>query len=528
MTEEELSVLVTPADAGQRLDVFWQACLEDDGVARARIQDWIRHGRARINGRVCSKAATKIMPGQTLTLTPEYSPSSVVPVAGPLDVLYADDAIAVVNKEAGLTVHPAPSVNEVTLVHRAAHSFPELLAQQGERPGIVHRLDRDTSGLIVLALSEAARLALTNAFARRDVYKEYLALVSGAPAERGEINLAMGRHPTIKTRMAVVQSGGRPAETCYRLIWTAPDESAALLRVRIKTGRTHQIRVHLAAIGHPLLGDEVYADNATRDRAPRQMLHAWQLRLAHPWSGEELAWVCPPPEDFCRVLTGLWERPVCIGLTGSAGSGKSMARQAVGELGVPVFCADQVVAEAYAPGAPGSQILDHHFGRRFSLPQGGVDKDALARAMAESPSLRREVERLIHPLVRKALQDFRQAHPQGVVLAEIPLLCEAGLLDDVDLIAVVYCAESVRHQRLQDRGWSRERIAEVDSWQWPQPKKLAVAHLVLDNSGDLAQGQERARSLVRLVQTMMAKRVRRGMELLQQMFAHPDPSDLTD
>lgn len=526
MNTEEWMEKVTAVDGGQRLDTFWQGLLDGEGVARSRIQVWIKEGRATINGQVCTKPSVKILPGQTLTLAPDFPTSTLVPVAASLDVLYADESIAVINKEPGLTVHPAPSVTEATLVHQAAWHFPALLEQPGERPGIVHRLDKDTSGLIVLALSETARLNLTRAFAGRAVYKEYLAVVSGVPPAEGIVTLPLGRHPTVKTRMAVVESGGRPAETRYRLLWTSSDQSASLLRVRIMTGRTHQIRVHLAAIGHPLLGDEVYADRNTALRAPRQMLHAWQLRLEHPDSGEELAWVCPPPEDFCRALTSLWEQPLCIGLTGSAGSGKSMVLHAIQDLGVPVFSADQAVARAYLPGAAGCQILEHHFGQRFSLPQGGVDKAVLGQAMALSPSLRREVERLIHPLVRHELAAFRCQHPTGVVLAEIPLLCESGLHGDVDLIALVYCSDEVRHQRLRDRGWDSERIATVDSWQWPHAKKLGMAHLVLDNSGTLLQGQQRARAMIRQVRAMAEKRVRCGMEHLRHIFAHPDSDEM--
>jgi len=509
-------------DVGQRLDVFWQACLEEEGVARSRIQGWIKDGRARIGGRVCTKAATKLTPGQTLTLAPDYPDSTIVPHDGPLDVVFADEHLAVIDKSAALTVHPAPSVNEPTLVHRVAHHFPALLDQSGERPGVVHRLDKDTSGLIVMALSEPARLELTRAFASREVYKEYLALVSGVPDSGGVVNLPLGRHPSIKTRMAVAERGGRAAETRYQLVWSAPDKSASLLRVRIMTGRTHQIRVHLASLGHPILGDAVYADRQTAACAPRQMLHAWQLRFEHPRTGEPLDFQAPPPEDFLEVLDGLCRERACIGLTGVVGSGKSTVRVAAEEMGVPVFSADQVVAGSYAPGAEGCAILEHHFGARFTLPGGGVDKDLLFGAMMESESLRREVERLIHPLVRNALHDFRARHHEGLTLAEIPLLCEAGLAGEVELLAVVFCPDRLRHARLQARGWSPERMALVDSWQLPQAEKVAMAHLVVDNSGSLDQLHSRARALIGVARAMLNERARRRMDELHDFFEHPD------
>lgn len=525
---QEYEEKVGIADAGQRLDVFWQLCLDEEGVARSRIQAWIKDGRARIGGRVCTKAATKLMPGQTLTLVPDCPDSTILPHDGPLDVVFADDHLAVINKSAGLTVHPAPSVTEPTLVHRVAHHFPALLGQPGERPGVVHRLDKDTTGLIVMALDEPARLDLTRAFASREVYKEYLALVSGVPESSGVVHHSLGRHPTIKTRMAVVERGGRTAETRFGLVWSAPDKSASLLRVRIMTGRTHQIRVHLASLGHPILGDGVYADRLTAMRAPRQMLHAWQLRFEHPRTGELLEFTAPPPHDFLEVLDGLCRERACIGLTGAVGSGKSTVRSVAEEAGVPVFCADRVVAESYAPGGEGCAILEHHFGARFTQAGGGVDKELLFEAMQESQSLRREVERLVHPLVRHALHAFRAGHDEAVTLAEIPLLCEAGLAREIDLVAVVFCPDRLRHARLRERGWSPERIALVDSWQMPQGEKVAMAHLVVDNSGSLRQLRSRARALLDVVRAMLDDRANRHMDELRDFFENPDTMEETN
>jgi 23S rRNA pseudouridine1911/1915/1917 synthase len=392
---------------------------------------------------------------------------------------------------------------------------------------VVHRLDKDTSGIMVLALSEGARLNLTQAFASRAVHKEYLALVAGVPPAEGAVDLPLGRHPVIKTRMAAVERGGRPAETRYRVLWSARDAGASLLRVRILTGRTHQIRVHMAELGHPLLGDTVYADKTTAGRAPRQMLHAWSLRFEHPGTGEAMAFTAPPPADFLDVLDGLVRERVCIGLTGAPGCGKSTVRAAVEESGVPVFCADRFVAEAYAPGGQGCAVLEHNFGRRFSAPDGGVDKNGLRLAM-EDPSTRREVERLVHPLVRQGLHDFRKSHDDPVTLAEIPLLCEAGLTGDTDLTAVVFCPDSLRRERLRGRGWDDSRIAEVDSWQWPQDRKVRAADLLVDNSGSLDDLRGRARSLVSVVRGLLDSRTARTMEGLRRIFDNPDINDQTD
>ncbi len=518
---KEIKATVDVQNGGMRLDAFWQGILESEGVARTRVQSWIRAGRAQVDGRECRKPSLKLVPGQRLSLEPEEILSGLEPVSGDLDVVFADEHMLVINKTANLIVHPAPSVDEPTLVHHLAHAFPTLLAQGGERPGVVHRLDKDTTGLICVALSDPARLALTRAFSNRDVYKEYLALVSGVPPEQGRISLPLGRHPSIKTRMAVV-SGGRPAETEYRLVWTAPDKSASLVRVLLHTGRTHQIRVHLTAIGHPLLGDSVYADPVTAARAPRQMLHAWQLRLSHPVSGQDLAFHIPPPDDFLERLRGLCRVPLRVGLTGVTGSGKSTVRRVLEEEGVPVFCADQAVARSYEPGGDGWKILRHYFGSRFVPDEGqGVDKAALYAAMRDSDSLRREIEGLIHPVVRQALHAFQKAQAGAVSVAEIPLLCEAGLTGDVDLLAVVFCPREQRETRLAGRGWSAERVASVDSWQWRQTRKLREAQLVVDNSGSLDDLTRRACGLARVLRDLEAHRAQRHLTSLTSFLTEP-------
>jgi len=188
---------------------------------------------------------------------------------------------------------------------------------------------------------------------------------------------------------------------------------------------------------------------------------------------------------------------------------------------VPVFSADLVVAESYVPGGVGAAILNHHFASRFNRPDGGVDKDLLQMAMAESASLRREVERLIHPLVRQALQDFRAGHVEPVVLAEIPLLFEVGLREEVDLAAAVYCPDAKRHERLMFRGWDQARIARVDSWQWPQERKMRAAHLVVDNSGTLDDLKRRSLGLICVVRARIARRRQQALSGLQSLFENP-------
>jgi 23S rRNA pseudouridine1911/1915/1917 synthase len=236
----------------------------------------------------------------------------------------------------------------------------------------------------------------------------------------------------------------------------------------------------------------------------------------------------PPPDDFLQVLRELCRERACIGLTGAVGSGKSTVRAVAEKMGVPVFCSDRVVAEAYAKGGEGCAILEHHFGARFTHPDGGVDKDLLRRALAESDSLRREVERLVHPLVRHALHAFRAAHDEDVTLAEIPLLCEAGLAAEIDLLAVVYCPDRLRHARLQGRGWSSERIAMVDSWQWPQDRKVGMAQFVVDNSGSLEELHSRSRALIQVVHEMLRGHAERCIDDLCAIFENPDTMEEAD
>lgn len=504
--------LRAPASAaGQRLDSFWYDWLDHE-IARTAIQNWIRAGLASINGQVCRKPSTRLIPGQRITLNAQSIPSALVPWPGPLSLVFADQYLAVINKQAGLTVHPAPSVTEPTLLHFAAHAFPALTQMAGERPGIVHRLDKDTTGLILVALHEPTRLALTQAFAEREIDKQYLALVAGEPPASGCIELPIGRHPSIKTRMAVVHAGGRPARTEYVRLWTAPDHSASLMLVRIHTGRTHQIRVHMTALGHPLLGDAVYADARTAARAVRQMLHAWRLCIQHPHTRQPLVFLAPVPQDFLDQIRLLCQAPLRVGLTGATGSGKSTVRRMLEQEGLATLSADDVVAATYEPGQDGWQILRHYFGTTFvPADTAPVDKAALYQAMRSSESLRREIERLIHPVVRQAVQLFHQAHAPHISVAEIPLLCEAGLQTDHDVVVTVFCPDELRHARLRTRGWDAERIAQVDSWQWEQAAKVRTAQLVVNNSGSAAELQHQVQALARVVRNIQRCRQERHL-----------------
>jgi 23S rRNA pseudouridine1911/1915/1917 synthase len=304
--------------ADQRLDRWLASVLPE--LSRSRIKALIEAGEASRDGTVTRDPSEPVRPGATYRLgLPPPAPATPAAQAIPLTVLYEDAALIVIDKPAGLVVHPAPGNPEGTLVNALlAHCGASLAGIGGEaRPGIVHRLDKDTSGVMVVAKTEQAHHVLSAAFARRDLERAYLALVWGVPAtSEGRIEAPIGRHPVDRKRMAVVPKG-KPAATRWRLLRTF-GTAAALLECRLETGRTHQIRVHLAHIGHPLVGDPAYLrrlpaasrglEPGLRARLtgfPRQALHAATLGFAHPVTGAALRFDSPLPPDLAALLERL-------------------------------------------------------------------------------------------------------------------------------------------------------------------------------------------------------------------------------
>jgi len=313
--------LATQAQAGQRVDRFLAE--EIGGLSRSRVKSLIEERRVRRDGHEVTQPAEPVRAHATYTLDyPAAAPS--VPQAQniPLPILFEDRDLLVLDKPAGLVVHPAPGNEDGTLVNALlAHCGESLTGIGGERrPGIVHRLDKDTSGVMVVAKSELASAALTQAFAARDIDRFYLALCWGLPnPATGEIEGAIGRDPRDRKRMAVRpdSSHGKEALTRYRTL-AHHNVAASLLECRLATGRTHQIRVHLAHRGHPIVGDPVYlkrlpaaargldpANRALLLDFPRQALHAARLGFRHPRSGEGLSFTTPPPPDMQDLLDRL-------------------------------------------------------------------------------------------------------------------------------------------------------------------------------------------------------------------------------
>lgn len=308
MTEREIELAVPPGAPPGRADKIFAAAFED--VSRARLQRAFDAGRVTFDGEVVGKRFQVDRPG-LLRAVLEEAPAEAAPrpVELPLEIVYEDEALIVVNKAAGMVTHPGSGTGEDTLVHALLHHCRGELSTVGapDRPGIVHRLDKETSGLILVARTDLAHHRLAAAFSERQTDKRYTALVLGHPRPAaGSIREPIGRHPVVRTRMAV-QRGGRSAHTDYRV--EAPcGPGACRVTCTIHTGRTHQIRVHLSHLGHPLLGDTTYGFKAARlpgVTVPRVMLHATELALRHPLSGEMVRFQAPPPADFEELASAL-------------------------------------------------------------------------------------------------------------------------------------------------------------------------------------------------------------------------------
>jgi 23S rRNA pseudouridine1911/1915/1917 synthase len=299
-----ISFTVTEDEAGQRLDHFLAAKMP--GHSRSRIQAWIGEGRVLAGG-APRKPSWKVRPGERIDVEPaEPPPLRAFPEEIPLEVLYEDDAVAAIHKPAGMVVHAGAGRFSGTLVNALLHRYGALSESGGAlRPGIVHRLDKGTSGVILVARTEAAHRSLAQQFAARTVEKVYLALAEGRVApEAGVIDKPIERDPVRRTRMTARTGRGRAALTEYRVVERFA--RFTLLEVRIRTGRTHQIRVHLASIGHPVAGDTLYGAAARpAGMAPlgRPWLHAWRISFVSPASGRRVTVEAPLPEDLLR-----WKR----------------------------------------------------------------------------------------------------------------------------------------------------------------------------------------------------------------------------
>jgi 23S rRNA pseudouridine1911/1915/1917 synthase len=294
-----IEFVVSPNDARLRLDQFLAKELPE--YSRSRLQQLIRSGFVRLNKQT-TRPRQIVRGGDKIHLIePPLEKIEMRPEPIPLDVLFEDDDLIVINKPADLTVHPGAGQREHTLVNALLSHCTTLSGIGGkERPGIVHRLDKETSGCLVVAKNDIAHRELSKQFAARTVEKIYLALVAGKLRKpTGVIEENIGRHPVQRKRMSVSSKRGRAAKTEYRVIRSS--DQASLVECRLHSGRTHQIRVHLHHLGHPVLGDKIYAPRFTKN-FPRQMLHAWKLGFRHPCTGEWRSFEASLPADFNEAI----------------------------------------------------------------------------------------------------------------------------------------------------------------------------------------------------------------------------------
>lgn len=299
--------------SGDRLDRWLSQQLPE--FSRSRLQQLIEQGNVQVNGLCTSKKATLKLGDRIQIQIPPVKALELKPEDIPLEILYEDDALLIINKPAGLVVHPAPGHSEGTLVNALlahCHNLPGIGGVQ--RPGIVHRLDKDTTGAIAIAKTDQAQQHLQAQLKNKTARREYLGIVYGAPkAESGSIDLPIGRHPVDRKKMAVVpiEKGGRAAITHWRIKERLGNYT--LMHFQLETGRTHQIRVHSAHIGHPIVGDPVYSSGRSVGvNLPGQALHAWQLRLQHPVSGELIEVTASPPLAFTKLLSVLRQRSTTL------------------------------------------------------------------------------------------------------------------------------------------------------------------------------------------------------------------------
>jgi len=295
---------MTPDACGQRLDKVISKLVPQ--FSRGRLQMWIEEGFVSVDGKAVQSSKHTLYGDEKVVILPQPAPEDEAfkPEPVPLNIIFEDEHLMVVNKPAGLVVHPGAGNWNGTMLNGLLHHCPQLAGVP--RAGIVHRLDKDTSGLMVVGKTLAAQTDLVRQLAARTVKREYFALVWGTPRLNGTIDAAMGRHPRDRIKMAVSTGmGSKPAITHYSVLGNGKlgeGRPVSLVQCRLETGRTHQIRVHMMSIGFPLVGDTVYGKQHLADYFPRQALQARRLGLVHPATGEQCEWLVPLAEDFAQLL----------------------------------------------------------------------------------------------------------------------------------------------------------------------------------------------------------------------------------
>ncbi len=305
-----MDFVVGPEEALLRIDLLLARRFATH--SRTYFQDLLVRGLVRINGQPMKKRDSAKVGDRIEVTFPSEEPSDLIPEEIPLNILFEDDQMIVINKPPGMVVHPAPGHRTGTFVHALLnHCQGELMLSDPIRPGIIHRLDKDTSGILIAAKTATAHFHIAKQFSSRQVDKNYLAICCGRPPN-GPVNAPIGRNPHRRKEMMVVAEGGKDAESEVRVL--AVQEKVSLVSVKPRTGRTHQIRVHLKHLGHPVLGDAVYGSLALNKLldVPRLMLHAYRIGLRHPLTDEPLLFIAPIPEDFQQMAKKLFSAETAI------------------------------------------------------------------------------------------------------------------------------------------------------------------------------------------------------------------------
>lgn len=297
--------IVSEELSGLRLDKFLSEVFED--LSRSRGQKLIEAGAVCVNGETTLAGKRPVEAGETISVElPEPEELAVLPADIPLDIVYEDEAVLVVNKPKGMVVHPAPGHTNDTLVNALLFHVPQLSGINGvARPGIVHRIDRDTTGLLAVCKTDAAHQSLAKQLEEHSITRKYYAIAVGNLKEDGTVDAPVGRHPTDRKKMSVQPKTGRRAVTHYHVLEHLQNGRYTLIECRLETGRTHQIRVHMASLHHPLLGDTVYGSEKQPFQTQGQVLHAGVLGFVHPGTGEYMEFQAPLPDYFTRLLEKL-------------------------------------------------------------------------------------------------------------------------------------------------------------------------------------------------------------------------------
>jgi len=305
--EEPLEWIVEAEQSGERVDKFVTDSIDDQGVSRTQVQEWIKAGAVQVDDKI-AKANVKVAEGNRVVLhIPEPEEAAIIPENIPLEVIYEDSDLIVINKKRGMVVHPAPGHSSGTLVNALMYHCKDLSGINGMiRPGIVHRIDKDTTGLLMAAKNDLAHVSLAEQLKEHTVTRKYIALVHGnLPHDQGTIDAPIGRDLNDRKLFTVTDHNSRHAVTHFHVLERLGDYT--IVELQLETGRTHQIRVHMKYIGHPLAGDPVYGRNKTV-ALKGQALHATLLGFTHPRSGERLEFEMPLPADFEYVLSSLRSR----------------------------------------------------------------------------------------------------------------------------------------------------------------------------------------------------------------------------